>query len=412
MSAQPEGRSLTQFFAGLIKAWDRFWFRPTDPTTLGLIRILCGLMVLYIHIAYTPDLQNFFGKDAWIDLKLADEFRHQFPSAVPFSGWKPDSRAQQTADDTAYRQKWGLQQEVPLQTVGARGQFRWSLWYHVTDPTAMMAIHVTTLVIMFMFTIGLCTRITGALTWISVLSYINRAPTVLFGVDAMMNICVLYLVIAPSGAALSVDRLLRQYWARKQAERDKLPEPVFTPPAPLVSANFAIRLMQINVCLVYLISGLSKLKGDTWLAGTACWGVMANYEFSPMRSPLYMLMLRTLSEHRLLWEITVTSMTYFTLAFEISFIYLIWIRRLRWTMLVAAVFMHLGIAVCMGLVTFSMMMLVLVVSMVPPAVVRGLIERLKQGTKASLQLAPAEANGHRLQTAHGVSDSMRTSSRV
>ena len=125
-----------------------------------------------------------------------------------------------------------------------------------------------------------------------------------------------------------------------------------------------------------------------------------------------MLMLRTLSEHRLLWEITVTSMTYFTLAFEISFIYLIWIRRLRWTMLVAAVFMHLGIAVCMGLVTFSMMMLVLVVSMVPPAVVRGLIERLKQGTKASLQLAPAEVNGHRLQTAHGVSDSMRTSSRV
>jgi hypothetical protein len=412
MSAQPEGRSLRHFFAGLVKAWDRFWFRPSDPTTLGLIRILAGLMLLYIHIAYTPDLQSFFGKNAWFDLKLADDFRHDFPSAMPYSGWKPDPGKERTDEELAYRRKWGLQQEVPLQDVGARGQYRWSLWYHVTDPTAMMAIHIATLLVMFLFTIGLWTRVTGALSWISMLSYIQRAPTVLFGVDAMMNMGVLYLVIGPSGAALSVDRLLRHYLARKRAARENLPEPVFGPPAPSASANFAIRLMQINVCLVYLISGLSKLKGDTWLAGTACWGVMANYEFSPMGSPLYMFLLRTLSEHRLLWEITITSATYFTLAFESSFIYLIWSRRLRWTMLVAAVFMHLGIAICMGLVTFSMMMLILVVSMVPPSAVRQLIERVTQGTKATLQLAPQEANGHRRQSPHAISETVQRSGRA
>ena len=52
MSAQPEGRSLRHFFAGRIKAWDRFWFRPADPTTLGLIRILAGLMLLTAAVRF------------------------------------------------------------------------------------------------------------------------------------------------------------------------------------------------------------------------------------------------------------------------------------------------------------------------------------------------------------------------
>ena len=31
------------------RAWDRFWFRPSDPTTIGLIRLCTGLVVVYVR---------------------------------------------------------------------------------------------------------------------------------------------------------------------------------------------------------------------------------------------------------------------------------------------------------------------------------------------------------------------------
>jgi hypothetical protein len=377
------------FFAGAVRAWDRFWFRPADPTTLGLMRICCGLMLLYVHLAYTFDLQTFFGRHAWFDLQAANEFRHDFPGAAPPSVWGQNEPVQPKDDaDAAYRQKWGVTNEQ----VYDKGQYRWSIWYHVTDPAWMMVVHGCFLLVMVLFTIGLCTPVTGVLSWIAVLSYIHRAPTVLFGVDAMMNLGVLYLALGPSGAALSVDRLIRKFVARRRALREDRSVPVFGAPAPQISANFALRLLQINVCLVYFISGLSKLKGDFWLSGNACWLVMVNNEFSPVHSPLYMAGIRLICQYRWLWELVVTSLTYFTLAFEISFIYLIWNRRLRWTMIAAAVLLHLGIAICMGLVTFSMMMLVLVLSTVPGPAVRSLLNRIS-GRTQSVELDALTLNG-------------------
>src|SRR5437764_13173209 len=73
----------------VVQAWDRFWFHPADPTVLGLMRICCGLMVLYIHFAYTYDLQTFFGKNAWLDLQTINEFRTQAPIVSPPRNWDP-----------------------------------------------------------------------------------------------------------------------------------------------------------------------------------------------------------------------------------------------------------------------------------------------------------------------------------
>jgi hypothetical protein len=71
----------------MVLAWDRFWFRPADPTTLGLIRICCGLITLYVHLAYSYDLQEFFGRDAWYNLETANSFRHEAPWVAPPTSW-------------------------------------------------------------------------------------------------------------------------------------------------------------------------------------------------------------------------------------------------------------------------------------------------------------------------------------
>src|SRR5205823_4783009 len=69
------------------EAWNRFWFRPADPTTLGLIRICCGLIILYVHLAYTFDLQALFGEHAWLDLPSISKMRLRGPTLAPPAGW-------------------------------------------------------------------------------------------------------------------------------------------------------------------------------------------------------------------------------------------------------------------------------------------------------------------------------------
>ncbi len=383
--------SLADFASGAFRACMDFLFRPADPTTLGLIRICAGLAVLYVHLAYCYDLAAFFGPNGWMDLRTMNELRRDGPILqTAQTGWKEEQgrRPEELSEEEKdYSTRWN----VNPSWVKAKGHKPlWSIWYHVTDPTWMWVVHCSILTIMFLFAIGLCTRIMAVLTWVAMLSYFNRSQVSLYGMDTIMNVVVFYLMIGPSGAALSVDRLIARYWTSYKALRKHRPAPSCLRPAPLISANLALRLMQIHVCFIYGMSGLSKLQGGAWWSGTAVWFTMANPEFSPMRLRIYTEALRQLSEHRWLWELFTTGGTYFTLAFEIGFPFLIWNRRLRWTMICCAVMLHLGIAVFMGLVTFSMMMLVAVLAFVPAATVREFLWRLGRGPEG-WRLARPEA---------------------
>jgi hypothetical protein len=380
-----------RLFRGVVRFWSRFWFTPADPISLGVVRILCGLMLLYIHLAYSYDLMNFDGPQAWLDLAIINEFRKDAPLVGPNPSWDEQiPQASGTPEELEYAKKWGM---YPSQAF-ARGHPLFSIWFHVTDPTWMWVCHGVMLLIMFLFTIGLCTRLTSVLTWLSILCYIQRAQTSLFGMDTIMNLVVFYLMIGPSGAALSVDRLLARHWQKMAARREGLPGPEFFPqPAPSVSANLALRLLQVHLCIVYLASGLSKLQGPAWWNGTAVWSTMANFEFSPMRYQLYMNALFFLVNHRWLWELVMSGTAIFTLIFEIGFPFFmllayaigsrnVWSRQIRWLTIAGAVVLHLGIAIFMGLVCFSLMMMVGICSFIPAETWHRLLDLLRLGTTA------------------------------
>jgi hypothetical protein len=260
------------------------------------------------------------------------------------------------------------------------GHPAWSIWLHVTDPAAMNVIHGLVVLVAFLFTIGLCTRLTSALTWITSLWYIHRDPVLLFGVDTMMVILLLYLMIGPSGAALSVDRLIARWWSKAKPRvvnrwralygRPALPAAAIAPaaysPTPVasVSCNFAIRMLQVHLCFIYLASGLSKLQGPAWWNGTAVWGTLANFEFAPMafevgHVQVYNDFLRLLGGHQLLLDGFLTGACLFTLTFEIGYAFLIWRTRTRWLFLAGAMILHGFIGLLMGLKTFSLIMLVM-----------------------------------------------------
>jgi hypothetical protein len=351
-------------------AWNRFWFQPWDPTVLGLIRLLAGLLIFYVHVGYSYDLEAFVGPGAWMDARMITEFREEAPVVGPSFGWEqPAPLPPNTPGEEEYMQRWGTN---PRQAV-THGHHLFSIWYHVAGTVSLRVVHGVNLAILFLFAVGLGTRLTSVLAWLVVLSYIQRAPTSLFGMDTMITILVTYLMIGPSGAAFSVDRLLARWWAHRHGRPA-------APPAPSVSANLALRLIQVHFCIIYLVAGVSKLQGTNWWAGTAVWSTMANAEFCPVRFKLYADWLRYLSAHRWLWELTVTTPTLFTLVFEVSFPFLVWGPRTRWTMVLSAVLLHLGIAFCMGLVLFSMMMLTGVLSFVP----REAVLRLTKSMRARL----------------------------
>jgi hypothetical protein len=372
--------SVAKFFKDLVAGWDRFWFKPADPTLLGFMRICCGLVVLYVHFAYTADLQELFGKDAWISLDAINEYRNEQPwQALPWN-WQPaDSKLKQPMratdlEEAQYMRKWyGFHPSLAY----AKGYPAWSIWYHVTDPHWMMIVHCSFLVVFFLFTIGFCTRVTSVVSWVAAISYIQRAPTSIFGMDTMMNILLIYLMIGPSGAALSVDRLISRWWAVRKARRNHLPIPAWSRPGPRVSANLALRLVQIHFCLIYLASGLSKLQGGSWWSGTAVWGTMAVYEYCPMQVWSYDALLRFLCAHRWLWELVMTGGVAFTLFTEVGFPFLVWNRKLRWWMITLAVILHTTIAFAMGLRTFSLLMLTMLCAFVPPDTVERLRSRLR-----------------------------------
>jgi hypothetical protein len=78
---------MTDHRNGLLGAIGRFFFSPTDPSVLGFMRIMTGLLVLYTHAAYSLDLQAFLGPKAWFDHEVSNRQRREVPNQVgPLDG--------------------------------------------------------------------------------------------------------------------------------------------------------------------------------------------------------------------------------------------------------------------------------------------------------------------------------------
>jgi len=562
----------TSFLSRIGQNWNNFWFKPGNPHTLSLMRVMAGIFVVYLHLAYTNDLQTFFGEHGWIDLKLAQEVRNGFPVYPPQTDWTapttnmyapvdkqvrttffewlrtlpadrqkrkdqlaffylwmsaepqaavdgiafiqrlriklPEDRERATGYegfdlvDPAERQRMleaitnppadpiernklvpqyiqkldkdsyaervradaertaaslpsdpkkiaqimnhlayqatvraeqkkhsdprnefertmqfidedlpndAVERERILDYFGrwqiderkllAKGQNSWSIWYHVTNPTAMYVIHSAFLAVMVMFTLGLFTRVTSVLTWMAALCYVHRTSQVLFGMDVMMNICLTYLMFAPCASVLSLDRWLAVRKARRQLEEARRTgkdtrsfEAILSGPAPSVSANFVTRLFQVHFCFIYMAAGLSKLKGNAWWNHTALWGTIANPEFSPTVFAPYRWALTQLCEFRSLWELFMTGGVVFTLILEIGLPFLIWRPRLRPYLIIALVLFHTVIAIFMGLTVFGLFMMTLGMSFLSPEVVRRWIDSgmnlFSRGTEPPAAILP------------------------
>jgi len=289
-----------------------------------------------------------------------------------------------------YVERWGYEERY----LQRPGNPVFSIWFHVTEPGEMMVVHVGVLVVMAMFTLGLFTRVTSVLTWLAAVGYLHRDPQVLFGQDTMMNILLIYLMIANSGAALSLDRVIARYRATRASLArsggiDATCAAFLAAPPRSVASGFAQRLLQVHFCFIYMASGLSKLKGGTWWSTDAMWLTLVNPEFTMIHFDWYENLIRWAFSSRPVYSVVASGGVLFTLFMEIGLPFLVW-TRLRPYMLIGGFLLHFGIGVFMGLLVFSLLMMTMLCSYLPGEVIRDQLFGKENGNGNEKKKKPEE----------------------
>ena len=295
-----------------LRGWNTFFFTSADPTSLGLLRIAVGLLAFWSLMVFGLDLQDYFGSTGW-------------------------------ADPVAIRAI-----ERPL---------AWSFWFLVPDEW-LRPVWCLCLAVLALFTAGLFSRVSAVLCWVIVVSTVRRVPIALYGFDQVLSTLTFYLAMTgASGQAVSLDRFLRR-WRQARAAPTRV---ITRPGAPgrrvrpdeagrpiaTISANLALRLIQLHLVVIYGMAGLAKLQGPTWWDGTAIWKTMATGEF-------VVLNFTGLAA----WPLLVNLITHASLALELLYPVLVWVKLVRPLLLAGVVAMHVGIAVASpGLTEFALVMI-------------------------------------------------------
>lgn len=221
-----------------------------------------------------------------------------------------------------------------------------SVFWIWPDDRAVFAGWLVLLISAVAMTVGWHTRIASMAVCVLVLSFQHRNPGIFNSGDVLIRIEALYLALAPCGAALSLDQRRRTgtFWSAQ------------------VRAPWAIRLMQCQLCIVYLASVRAKTSGTFWPDGTAVSYALRLHDMLIVPVPQWII------QNALLMNLA----TWGTLALELALGTLVWNRRLRPWLLGLGVLMHTSIAFTMSVGFFTPAILVLYCAFLPPDAVRRL----------------------------------------
>ena len=289
----------------LVAAWDGFWFQSIPPESYALLRILLGTLGILGLLGLIP-VSTF---------------------------WMPE----------------GL---IPLP--GGGSGFRAQLYALGLGPTFGWALFLGLCVSFLCMTIGLFSGWAVALCFGGCILQIfwNRLP--LAGLHDVLIGVLFCLVWADTGTVLSVDAWL----ARKRGT--SLQSGTATR-----EAIWPLRLIRMQVGLIYLNTGLWKLVSPSWRDGSALHNTLDlnTYQRLPYTLPANLDWITTLA-------------TYLTLIWEIAFPFMLfhpWTRRLA---LVTGVLIHLGMIVTLELGLFSFVMLASYLAFVDPFKVARFVSRV------------------------------------
>jgi len=282
-------------------AWHGFWFAEIPTSTFVLFRIAFGVLTFFWALSLSPSLFAFYSDNGVLPVR-------------------PDYGS----------------------------SFDWSVFDLFSSDIAVAIVYFLLYLSALMLIVGFRTRLAAFLVFVCIVSFGRRNPWVLNSGDLLVFVLAFYAMLMPSGEGLSVDRWLRA--------RDRFWE--FG-----TRAIWPLRLVQIQVSVLYLAAVWAKVRGTTWNDGTALTYAfrMADLERFPVPS--------FITDSVLI----VNLLTYGTLAVELSIGILVWNRVLRPWVLLLGVGLHLGIDYAVRVGFFSYAVLVAYIVFIPPESARSFI---------------------------------------
>lgn len=285
--------------ARLREAWERFFFAPLSSTPIAVFRILYGACVTATLILLHSEWLDWLGVHSWITLSTM------------------------TAVEPGVR--LNLFKVMPQNDTWIAAFFWIFLGFAV------------------LLTIGLWTRLSSVIVFVCLASMQQRNLYILHGGDVFLRVSGFFLIFAPAGAALSVDRLIRVHRKREGAEIAS-------------RAPWAQRMIQFELALLYFCSFLWKIQGAPWLHGTALFYVLHIHAIQRFPLPGWI-------QHPWILKLG----TWYTLVLEFCLGVLIWFRPFRYPLLLLGLLFHLCLEYALNIPMFQWDVLTAYVLFVDPA---------------------------------------------
>src|ERR1700722_7467730 len=294
-------RTITPPLTSFASAWNRFFFARQSPVPISLFRIAYGVSVIATLLLLHSDWLSWFGTHAWISLSTMQTI-------------EPGRRL-------------NLFAIIPQNDAWIEALF----WVFLASAT--------------MLTVGLFARVNSVIVFLCLASIQQRNLFITHGGDTFLRVAGFFLMFAPTGAALSLDRLI-SIWRGKQDA--SIP--------PQSQRPWAQRMIQIQLAVLYFAAFYSKVMSPAWLNGAALYYIYHLEAFRRFPVPAwfyYPTMLKLGS-----WS---------AIAIEFSLATLVWIKKLRYIVLALGLLLHLWLEYSLNISLFQWDVLSAYVLFVDPA---------------------------------------------
>jgi hypothetical protein len=224
--------------------------------------------------------------------------------------------------------------------------YQWGVFAIWSGDFALTVGWTVLLVSAIALTIGWHSRLAALTVFVLILSFEHRNVWIFNSGDLAIRIEALFLALSPCGAALSLDQL-RNTGKFYSAQ---------------VRPQWPLRLMQMQLSLIYLASAQAKMSGSAWPQGTAVSYALRLPDMLLLPVP------RGVASDALAMNFA----TWTTLLVELSIGVLVWHRGLRPVVLAVGVVLHTLIMMTIAVGFFTLAMFVLYLAFVPPETVQAL----------------------------------------
>jgi hypothetical protein len=193
----------------------------------------------------------------------------------------------------------------------------------------------------FLIAAGILTRWAAAVAWFLSGSLVAMNPMLHNAGDQVRTILLFLLIVAPSDATWS--------WAARRRRA-----PLSDPQTKVLIYPWSLRLLYVQMAVIYFMNGFFKVLGEEWRTGDALVVLLGNAGW--IRWPFVNINLPTFALRLATW---------FVIAWELGFPALMQYRRLQAPTLWIGVAFHIGTGVVMRVGMFPAYMLCLYLMFVP-----------------------------------------------